>query len=234
MHTPKICLIHVGKTGGTYIKDIIRHATGTKVAREQQLINSNLVLLNHKTLTETANMYGEDHRFAFIFREPTERFISGFHSRLRMGVPERKVIWSPKEAAAFAVFKTPNELAEALYSDDTYTLSAAHYSMNAIRHLHRGYEYHFGKQSHFIIHKQDKIVTCIDLKNLDMNIHQFLNQIGIEQVNIDIDQYSEMRTITDHSKYLSELARLSLKEFWKNEYNFYELFQKLEKRFFTV
>ena len=207
MHTPKTCLIHVGKTGGTYIKDIIRHATGKTVAREPQIINDNLVLLGHKTLTETANMYGEDHRFAFIFREPTERFISGFYSRFRMGVPDRKVIWSPKEAAAFAVFKAPNDLAEALYSDDTYMMSAAHYSMSAIRHLHRGYEFHFGKQSQFTANKQDRIVTCIDLKNLDMNIHQFLNQIGIKQININIDQYSEMRTISDHSKYLSELAR---------------------------
>ncbi len=234
MQTPKICLIHVGKTGGTYIKGIIRLVSGTTITREPQIINDNLVLLGHKTLTETANMYGEDHRFAFIFREPTERFISGFHSRLRMGIPDRKVIWSPKEAAAFAVFKTPNDLAEALYCDDTYTMSAAHYSMNAIRHLHRGYEFHFGNQFRFAAHKQDKIVTCIDLKNLDKNIHRFLNQIGIEHVNIDIDQYSEMRTITDHSKYLSELARVSLKQFWKNEYKYYELFQTLEKRFFTI
>jgi len=234
MHTQKICLIHVGKTGGTYIKDIIRHATGTAVAREPQIINDNLVLLDHKTLTETANIYGEDYRFAFVFRDPTERFISGFYSRLRMGIPDRKVIWSAREAAAFAFFKTPNDLAEALYCDDAYTMSAAHYSMNAIRHLHRGYEFHFGKQTRFAVHKQDKIVTCIDLKNLDINIRPFLNQIGIEQINIDIDQHSKMRTITDHSKHLSELARISLKEFWKSEYDFYELFQKLEKKFFPV
>ena len=106
--------------------------------------------------------------------------------------------------------------------------------MSAIRHLHRGYEFHFGKQSQFTANKQDRIVACIDLKILDMNINQFLNQIGIRQINIDIDQYSKRRTTNDHSKCLSELAQLSLKEFWKNEYKFYELFQKLEKRFFTV
>jgi hypothetical protein len=72
-------------------------------------------------------------RAACILRNPIDRFVSGFNSRLRQGAPRYDRPWSPGEAAAFERFGTPSALAEALAADDP----AAREAMRDIRELSR-------------------------------------------------------------------------------------------------
>jgi len=61
-----ICLLHIGKTGGSYLRSILRH--------NRKHWSSPLQLLRHSaTLTNTLDTFGEDRRLAFTFRHPTER-----------------------------------------------------------------------------------------------------------------------------------------------------------------
>lgn len=72
-------------------------------------------------------------RVLFIVRDPVARYVSGFNSRLRMGRPRLDRPWNTRETKAFARFKTPNELAEALARRDAEALAA----MDGIRHVNR-------------------------------------------------------------------------------------------------
>jgi hypothetical protein len=74
----------------------------------------------------------------FSVRRPETLFVSGFNSRLRAGRPEYDFPWSPEERAAFSVFDSPNELAEALSADDGRLRASAKSSMEAIRHVRSG------------------------------------------------------------------------------------------------
>ena len=54
----------------------------------------------------------------FFVRDPISRFVSGFNSRLRKGLPKMYFPWAPGEKLAFSRFATPNQLALALSSSD--------------------------------------------------------------------------------------------------------------------
>jgi len=226
-----IYMIHIGKTGGTYLKQIIRDTLDVQKESSQQIVNDNLILLNHVSLEGITHKYGPIKKMAFVFRDPTERFLSGFYCRLRMGRPDYNVLWDAREAVAFSHFQSANELAEALYSEDDFKKSAAWFSMNANRHLRRGYQFYFGNQNDFIFDEVGKIVSCIDIKNLDENIDKFMGDIGITKpINI---RAKGSRPHVHYPKELSFLAKDNLRKFWKVEYEYYEMFKDIEEQFLT-
>ncbi|MEM9715683.1 MAG: hypothetical protein AAF826_04120 [Pseudomonadota bacterium] len=197
MGTTKVSLLHIGKTGGTFLQNMIR---------AQETDNSHITFLGHR------NKLSEDvsGKFAFVFREPTERFVSGFQSRLRMGRPRLNNMWSTNDAIAFLYFKTPNELAEALGSEDDRTKSAAHFAMNSIVHLKCNYTYTFGSIDQFV-ERLDELVAITDLRDLDHTVLGFLEGIGIEHPQIipDLERHAALAPV--HG--LSDLARKNLQEF---------------------
>ena len=221
------CLIHIGKTGGTFIKASILNSLDQPKAKAPQILPNNLVLLGHQSLKKTETLYGENHKFAFVFRDPTERFISGFYSRLRMGQPARFVPWDSKEAAAFSHFESANNLAEALSAKDDKIKTAALAAMNGIRHLRRGYAYHFGSNiSHFKTQCETRLTCCIDLKNLDGCHDDFLAKLGISTPqNINPKPFQRHQK---HDTSLTPLAQKNLREHWHLEYSYYDVFKNYE------
>jgi len=218
MTPPPIAFVHIGKTGGTCVKQVIRHNSHSPA----------IILSGHQPLVELENLHGKDLRFCFVFRDPMARFVSGFYSRLRMGRPLRKVKWSTEEAAAFSFFATANDLAEALNSPDERLKSAAIFAMGAIRHVHRGYVFHFGPQLDFTLNALDRLLVCVDLQNLDQRFGGFLDKIGISNASLpaQADQPSA------YDRYLSPQAQENLRDFWQEEFEYYEMFKKLERGFF--
>src|SRR5688500_5801391 len=113
-----VCLLHIGKTGGTAMKALVD-------AHKQVHPDADIHVFPHEdTLRELC------HRFptamvGFFVREPLQRFISGFNSRLRQGQPRYRSLWSPDEEKAFSRFPDANALAEALSSPDTERKDAA-------------------------------------------------------------------------------------------------------------
>jgi hypothetical protein len=112
--------LHIRKTGGMALK-----AALAPVAAER-----GLRLAEHGT-TLAKIRAGE--RVVFVVRDPVARFVSGFNSRLRMGRPLYNRPWNEAEAEAFAAFKTPDELAQALH----FRAPAALKAMSAIRHVNQ-------------------------------------------------------------------------------------------------
>ncbi|HSG54226.1 MAG TPA: hypothetical protein VLA45_02145, partial [Paracoccaceae bacterium] len=169
-----VCLIHIGKTGGTYVQEVIRAS--------QAPGSGGVHLPGHIPLKQAIADYGAGLRFGFVFRDPLARFTSGFYSRLRMGRPQRQVIWNAGEAAAFSYFTSATDLAEALDSTDARQQSAAVFSLRAIRHLKRGYGYHFGTPKAFLAEVPDRLAACVDIAHLDARLEAFLAHLGVAKV----------------------------------------------------
>lgn len=166
-----IGLMHVGKTGGTYLKAIVR----ANLAEGQNRI----ALMQHRhRIHDIGQNFGSKARAAFVFREPEARFVSGFYSRQRQGRPQYQSTWQPAEAPAFAFFRSPDALIKGFASGDPTELSMAHYAVENITHLKRDYTFHFGTPAEFD-QRAHRVVACLDLKDLDDNIDWFLDRIGL-------------------------------------------------------
>jgi hypothetical protein len=115
--------LHIGKTGGTAVLTAL---LGVDDRRYRFYYRG-----HHGTL---ADVQAGDSCFFFV-RDPVTRFVSAFHSRQREGRPRYYYPWNAEERTAFERFKTPNELAVALSSDDADTRAAAERAMRGIKHI---------------------------------------------------------------------------------------------------
>jgi hypothetical protein len=118
---PPVHVLHIGKTGGAALNHALYpHAR-----------DGGLILHDHDwTLGDVP--VGE--KAVFIVRDPVQRFVSGFNSRLRKGLPRARVDWTGEEAVAFSRFATPAALAQGLVSPDPTVRDAARAAMNGIYH----------------------------------------------------------------------------------------------------
>ncbi len=103
----QIHFLHIGKTGGTSLNSLISSIDN---------YNSNFKYHDHSF---TLKNVPKNDLAIFFLRNPIDRFISAFYSRLREGKPKYDVPWNEKEKKAFQRFKTPNELALALSSTNS-------------------------------------------------------------------------------------------------------------------
>jgi hypothetical protein len=131
---PEYVFMHVGKTGGTSINAFIRdcHLAGLRVP----------IVLNHNWSFQMATTRYPRAKIIVVLRDPLERIISGFKSRLREGRPLGHP-WRNEEAIAFAHFKSAENSIDALSSDEAYDISAVRFCFRNINHLRRGYRYQF-------------------------------------------------------------------------------------------
>jgi hypothetical protein len=122
--TGKVHLLHIGKTGGTAIKSVLKKNLDTT--------SFTLELHGHGV---NLKQIPDGEKVVFFLRHPVSRFISGFYSRQRKGMPRHHSEWNPVEAEAFATFKTPNELAWALSDVTSESHGLALRAMKKMRHL---------------------------------------------------------------------------------------------------
>lgn len=218
METPPICLLHIGKTGGSYLKSVLKH--------NADILPSNLRLLKHNaTLMGTREKLGANRKLAFIVRNPEARFISAFNSRLRQGRPSYQVSWSADEAAAFLWFETANDLAEGLASENERVKSAAIFAMHAISHVAKGYEFYLGGILELEKEKAN-IVVCLDIADLTPRLPEILDALGVSGAKLpDAPRHHNDPTGPTG---LSEKGQQALKQYWDREYRIYEKCRKLE------
>lgn len=214
-----ICLLHPGKTGGTYLKSVIRH--------NKAHWSHPIQLLSHReTISSTLRDFGPDRKIAFTFRDPVARFISAFQSRRRQGRPTYNRMWSPAEATSFLYFNTANQLAEALDSSDERDKSAAYFAFNAILHVKADYSFHFGNLL-TLADEASNIVACIDVENFETNLPSFLTAMGI--VDHDLPATIDRHANPEAPDQLSDRALSNLRSFWAMEFEFYSAFKDIEK-----
>src|ERR671934_1090304 len=127
---PPLNVLHIGKTGGTALK----HALAENEAASQY----QLLFRGHDV---TLPNVPEGEPYMFLIRDPLTRFVSAFNGRLREDRPRYHYPWRDEERVAFAIFKTPEELATALSSDDPVRRSQAEDAMRGIGHVNTPYSY---------------------------------------------------------------------------------------------
>lgn len=221
-----IFFVHTGKTGGTEVKRRVRAHFGVPKLKEPQVIGDKIVLLNHSSLKEAIGRFGDPSGLIITYREPAERFVSGFYCRQRMGLPNHRAIWDAREAAAFAHFRSANELAEALTDEDPIRVAAAHFAFMGIRHLRKGYVYHFGNLVNFALDYAEKITMCVETKNLDLRMPQLLKAVAPDFPNTE--EVAERASSVHYDKNISALALKNIQSAWQEEYDYYEFFKQLE------
>ncbi|MEP1933613.1 sulfotransferase family 2 domain-containing protein [Shimia sp.] len=216
----KTCLLHIGKTGGTYLKSVIAH-------NQENLPNDVEILSHYDTIFSTVKKFGRARKIGFVFREPEKRFISGFQSRIRQGRPTYNSPWTAEEGVAFHWFATPNDLAEALGSKDERMKSAAIFAMHNIRHIKFGYKHFLGGKARLAREvEKGKMQLCVELENVDENLPEIMQSIGFKKFSLPKKPVRHNVRLAQVTQ-LSEIGRANLHSYWAEEFEIYEFCKQI-------
>ena len=209
---PPICMLHIGKTGGSYLRSILKH--------NENLWTRPLHLLGHgATLKGTSKRFGADRKLAFMVRDPLVRFSSAFYSRQQQGRPTYQSQWGADEAAAFLWFETAEELALALVSSSEREKSAAYFAFSAIQHLKSDLRHYLGSVD-VLLSERDNIVMCADLINLDARLPEVVKALGVP--DFEMPQKPTAHAAPAPLPKLSSQAEAALREYWAEEFKLYD------------
>ncbi|NDV01249.1 hypothetical protein [Pseudoroseicyclus tamaricis] len=211
---PPRCILHIGKTGGTYLKSRIR----TAAERDKHLH-----LCDHsETLVSTLKSHGRNRKIGFFFRDPQSRFASAFLSRMRQGRPIYNSVWSTAEAISFSFFESPNHLAESLYSKDERLRSAADFAMGNIQHLKLGMQYFLHSPAAVDYEwNSGNIIFCCETHSIDSNWSAIIDALALSQMDRAVISEDGIRHHGTEA-ILSENAKANLRVYLKREYDIYE------------
>ncbi len=140
-HVSELAFLHIPKTGGTaitvFLNDLCEHSYSIP-----------LKLPHAWTLRQLVSEYPQT-KVGFLIRDPLERTISSFNSRLRQGRPTWGHKWSPGEGASYSIFRTVENFLKASLSDDDFDISAVRFAHDHISLLKFNYVHYF-ESPHFI------------------------------------------------------------------------------------
>jgi len=204
---------HIGKTGGSAIKNAV---SGKKVVETKKYI----IIFSHShyfKLNDT--LPGE--KFFFFVRDPIDRFISGFYSRKRKGMPRIYSAWTAGEEKAFKNFKTPNELAKGLsnYNKKEKAIEA----FANIQHLNTSYWYWFGSREYFLSRLNDVVFVGIQ-KNLNNDFYKLKRKLELPgECILPKDDFNSHKNPANIDKNIENAAYINLKQYYKNDYDFLQI-----------
>lgn len=203
-----IYLLHIGKTGGSALKYTLNDIAGSH----------GIVLCRHKTVLADVP-HGQ--RVAFSTRDPIGRFVSGFNSRLRKGMPHAMNEWSAAERVAFERFRTPNELAEALSSTDISLRDAAEMAMRSIRHVAEPLK-KWLVSPEYVRSRSDDIAFVFDQAHLAADFIVFKRLLGVpDDLCLPTDPAAGHKTPPGFSQELTASARQNLERWYAGDFPIY-------------
>lgn len=211
----KYGLLHIGKTGGTAAKTVLRESNKLESGEVVKFFKheDGLAAIAEGNLCE---------RLIFFIREPVDRFVSAFNSRLRMGYPRHNGKWNVREEVAFAHFKTPNELAEGLSSDDPEIQEVAVGSMMSIMHLRRSYEHYLGSVE-LLEQEKDRIYFIGATETFDADFALLRTLLGIpDDLQLPTDDYGAHRTPDGFERTVSDIGRRNVRDYYQTDYAIYD------------
>jgi hypothetical protein len=145
--------MHIPKTGGTAYSDL-----SAAIAEQGYAMP---LKLGHAWTFERAIGSVPELRLCTLIRDPLERTVSSFNSRLRQGRPKYRSMWTVEEAAAFSIFPDVRAFLDALVSDGHFEISATEFAFRNISHLRRGYAFYFKSPDYLEAHK-DRLAFVAD------------------------------------------------------------------------
>jgi glycosyltransferase involved in cell wall biosynthesis len=216
---PPLNVLHIGKTGGTALKHVL---TESQTASRYQLLFRG----HDVTLADVP----EGERFMFLIRDPLSRFVSAFNGRLREDRPRYHYPWREEERIAFAIFKTPDQLAVALSSSDEAERDQAEQAMRGIGHVNTPYTFWFPDESAFRARLPD--VFFIGLQDrLDEDFELLKRKLQLPpDANLPRDETIAHKTPSGFQDQLSELGRANLERWYARDVAFVQLCRELAPR----
>lgn len=207
--------LHIGKTAGTSLKEALRAYNRHRARRYYFAVHDH---------TFTLRDVPESDFCLFSVRDPVSRFVSGFYSRKRQGLPRTRNPHTPLEALIFERFPHANELAEAL-SGDLGDRSTAVNGMKAIGHVRTSLWDWFGGR--FLLDSEKrKVVGILRQEELERDLHALEEALSLERP-LEFPGDSERRHENDYSHLapLTETAVGNLRVWYRQEYAFLEMLE---------
>ena len=223
----KYGLLHIGKTGGTAAKTVLRAASAIGTGEPVTVYKHEVGLAD----IAAGNLC---ERLMFFVREPADRFISAFNSRLRKGYPRHNAKWNVREEVAFAHFKTPNELAEGLSSDDPEIREVAVGSMMSIMHLRRSYEHYLGSVE-LLEQEKDRIHLIGATETFDADFGLMRSILGIPRdLELPTDDFGAHRTPEGFERTISDIGRRNVEDYYEADYAIYRWCVKRREQLIAI
>jgi len=213
---PALNVLHIGKTGGTALKHVLAENAGS--SRYQLLFRGHDVTLGDLP---------EGEQFMFLIRDPLSRFVSAFNGRLREDRPRYHYPWRDEERVAFAIFKTPDQLASALSADDDDLRAQAEAAMHGIGHVNTPYTFWFPSEAAFRARLDD--VFFIGLQDrLDRDFEALKSKLSLGgDAHMPRDETVAHKTPAGFESQLSETGRANLERWYAFDVAFVELCRQL-------
>lgn len=200
-----IDFLHIGKTGGTFVKNSLKKYDVDKIVK---INNHQQSKINNKIISN---------KFIFIIRDPVNRYVSGFISRLRKGQPTYFVEWTKNENIAFTNFSTPNDLAEALSSSDENIKANALFAIKHIKHTNSISDY---INLENLKKNKDKIFYVCKTETLNNDLQNIYDKLGYNNINVELHENCLHKTPPEFEnlKKMSNLAIKNIIEYYLNDY----------------
>ena len=196
---PKLHVLHIGKTGGTALK----HALG----EYEDSASFHLLFRGHDV---TLAQVPKGERFMFVLRDPLDRFVSAFNGRFREDRPRYHYPWREQEREAFAIFRTPDELACALSSDNLVERASAERAMHGIGHVNTPYSFWFESRTAFEARLPDLFFIGL-LDSLDDDFALLRRKLGLpESAHLPVDETVRHETPYGFDTRLGDEAKANL------------------------
>lgn len=217
-----IHFLHIGKTGGTAIKSTMLENKG--VVQKKFLIKDKHLFALHKHDFHLDKVRKGEFAF-FVIRDPIERFVSGFYSRMRKGLPHKYNRWKPEEEYAFSIFETPNQLAEALSNESEKVRNDATNAMKHILHV-RNSVWEWFLSEDYLASNREKILYILKQKNLNEDFSSFQKLLQVNLGELPTDPVKAHQMPSNLDKKLSDIAIQNLRDWYKRDYEFLEWLKK--------
>jgi hypothetical protein len=158
----------------------------------------------------------------FSVRRPETLFVSAFNSRLRQGRPEYDRPWNRRERIAFSVFRTPNDLAEALSADDPTLRACAELSMLSINHVRKGLRWYLRGPDCLDQHR-DRIAFILLQEELEGDLRTFAERAGVPLDAARISPGERLHaSIPGDQKALSETGLENIRQWYRPHQEIYD------------
>ncbi|XWN24857.1 MAG: sulfotransferase family 2 domain-containing protein [Roseibium sp.] len=167
---PEYGFLHIGKTGGTTIASLLNEAASHNYRTPR--------VLGHDYSMKQAMCEFPNIKLSVTIRDPIERIISGFNSRLRQSRPSYTALWKSEEAVAYLWFPTVTDFFNAKISDNERLKSAALWAEQAMGHVRRGYVYHF-ESPEFLEQNKHRLYFVGKLDDLSRSAFRYLEPCGV-------------------------------------------------------
>jgi len=222
---PPLCYIHIPKTGGTLLTNAMRH----NIARACG--PPNLFYCAHRhTAGSTRRDYGDARQLAMVLRDPVDRFVSAYYSRMNFSKPEYNVPWSPEEKTFYETYPTIPALIDALWDRSRAVRVETRVAIDTVFLLRRGYRGFFRNLDR-LEQDKDRFRICMPIEYLDARKEEMMRLLGF----VDFEEPPRPRAnIGLPRPKLTFWQRRALRKYLREEYEIYKKLRGIAKKLHGV